>query len=238
MLTRFGRALSALRVPAYWPALARGVVPGFEHGSVFAGQEFLTVIDVGANSGQFATFARHRWPGARLICFEPLPGPRRQLEALLRGRAEVHPVALGSEPGRAEMHVASRADSSSILPLGEAQKRLFSMEEAQVLSVPVERLDSVVLSGEVTGPALLKIDVQGFEFEVLQGATDLLDVIDAIYVECSFMELYVGQRLAGDVIDMVKELGFAEAGSFHPYFDEAGAKVQADLLFKRSKPLR
>lgn len=234
MIRRIGRALSALGVPAYWPALARGVVPGFEHGSAFVGREFATVIDVGANIGQFATFAQHRWPGAHLICFEPLPGPRRRLQTLLHESAEVHPVALGSHAGSAEIHVASRADSSSMLPLGEAQKRLFSMEEQQVLSVPVERLDSVVGAGDVARPALLKIDVQGFEFEVLRGATGLLRSIDTVYVECSFIELYVGQRLAGDVVELLEEFDFAAVGSFNPYHDGDGTKVQADLLFARS----
>jgi sulfur-oxidizing protein SoxX len=66
--------VSALAVPGYWPSLARGVVPGFEHGAAFIGREFSTVLDVGANKGQFAMFARHRWPRARLVCRKALPG--------------------------------------------------------------------------------------------------------------------------------------------------------------------
>jgi FkbM family methyltransferase len=163
MMKRITRGLSALAVPSYWPTLVRGVVPGLEHSSAFSVREFATVLDVGANKGQFAAFARHRWPAARLICFEPLPDPRTKLQTVVRGRAEVHPIALGNTEGEATMHLASREDSSSLLPLGDRQKQYFSMDEERVVSVPVRRLETVVNVNGLTRPALLKIDVQGFD---------------------------------------------------------------------------
>jgi len=232
MMKRIGRALHALAVPAYWPSLARGVVPGFEHGPAFASRKFSSVLDVGANKGQFAMFARRRWPVARLICFEPLPGPRRKLSRLLGNRAELHAIALGDEDGEAEMHLASREDSSSLLALGDAQKRLFSMNEERVLTVPVCRLDDIVRPGDLVRPTLLKIDVQGFEFEVLKGAVGLLDAVDEVYVECSFVELYVGQRLAADVAEFLQGFGLFEAGRFN-ICREGDTAVQADFLFTR-----
>ena len=222
-----------MTVPAYWTALARGVVPGVEHGPAFVGLEFATVLDVGANKGQFAAFARHRWPAARLICFEPLPDPRAKLQMVLRGGAEVVPIALGDAEGEANMHLASREDSSSLLPLGAAQKELFSMDEERLIPVPVRRLDNVLHMSALDGPVLLKIDVQGFEFETLQGATGLLGNIDAIYVECSFVELYVGQRLAADVADFLRGYGLTETGRFN-MCRKGLQEVQADLLFERA----
>ena len=232
MMKRIGKALSALAVPAYWPSLARGVVPGFEHGAAFVGKDFASVLDIGANKGQFAAFAKHRWPHAKIICFEPLPGPRHRLTSLLGDRAAVHAVALGQTNGEAEMHLASREDSSSLLALGDTQKRLFSMEEERTVTVPVCRLDDVVKAGELEHPSLLKIDVQGFEYEVLKGATGLLDAIDEVYVECSFVELYVGQKMAGDVTAFLSDFGFREAGRFNVCRD-GQTEVQADLLFTR-----
>lgn len=232
VIKRFRKVLSALAVPAYWPSLARGVVPGFEHGPAFVGRDFSSVLDVGANKGQFAMFAQHRWPGARLICFEPLPGPRRRLSDLLGIRAQIHPLALGDKDGEAEMHLASREDSSSLLALGDTQKRLFSMNEERVVTVPVRRLDDVVKAGELKRPTLLKIDVQGFEFEVLKGATGLLDAVDEVYVECSFVELYVGQRLAAEVIEFLRGFGLFGAGRFN-VCRVGDTDVQADLLFTR-----
>jgi FkbM family methyltransferase len=234
MLNRIKKGLSALAVPAYWPTLSRGVVPSVEHAPAFRHREFASVLDVGANKGQFAEFARHRWPAARLICFEPLPDPRAKLENVVRGRAEVHQIALGNADGEMTMHVASRDDSSSLLPMGDAQKKLFSMGEEALVSVPVRRLDTVVHPNELVRPALLKIDVQGFEFETLQGALGLLPSIDAVYVECSFVELYVGQKLAVDVTELLRDFDFVEKGRFNVY--RTGLQeVQADLLFEPAR---
>jgi FkbM family methyltransferase len=232
MSKRIGKALSALASPGYWPSLAGGVVPGVEHGAAFIGRDFSTVLDVGANKGQFAMFARYRWPRARLVCFEPLPEPQRRLAKLLGNRAEIHNVALGDYQGNAEMHLASREDSSSLLALGEAQKRLFSMVETRLFSVPVLRLDDLFETGTLSRPILLKIDVQGFEFEVLKGATGLLSEIDEVYVECSSVELYVGQRLAPDVAELLKDFGLTEAGRFNVCRD-GDTEVQSDILFTR-----
>ena len=99
---------------------------------------FATVIDVGANKGQFAAYARTRWPNARLICFEPLPGPRAKLARVTRGHAEFHDCALGSAPGQGQMHLASRTDSSSLLALGASQKAIYGMEESGALQVPIK----------------------------------------------------------------------------------------------------
>ncbi len=232
MMNRIVKGLSALAVPGYWPTLSHGVVPGLEHRSAFGGLEFATVLDVGANKGQFAAFALHRWPRTRLICFEPLPDPRAKLGAVIRGRADIHPIALGSAEGEATMHLASREDSSSLLPLGAAQKELFSMDEERLLTVPVRRLDTVIHAEELGWPALLKIDVQGFEFETLQGAGALLDDIDAVYVECSFVELYVGQKLAADVAALLGDYGLTETGRYN-LCRKGIQDVQADILFQR-----
>ena len=232
MKKRIGKALSALAVPGYWPSLARGVVPGFEHGEAFTGYEFSTVLDVGANKGQFALFARHRWPEARLVCFEPLPAPRGRLSKLVRSGAEIHPIALGDYEGDADMHLASREDSSSLLALGDVQKRLFSMDESRLLTVPVRRLDAVFQANDLSRPTLLKIDVQGFEFEVLQGASGLLHAVDGVYVECSFVELYIGQKLASAVTEFLNSFGLAETGRFNVSRD-GDVEVQADFLFTR-----
>jgi len=234
-MRRLEKALGALSVPAYWPALARGVVPGTEHGSAFVGREFSTVLDVGANKGQFAAFAAHRWPHATLTCFEPLSGPRNRLSAIMGEKARIHPVALGNYEGEAVMHVASREDSSSLLPLGDAQKTLFSMDEDHVLPVPVRRLDKVVERKHLSAPTLLKIDVQGLEFETLQGSTGLLDLIDAVYVECSFVELYAGQKLAVDVAQILHDFELEETGRFN-ICRRGNTEVQADLLFERGNP--
>ena len=82
-------------------------------------------------------------------------------------------------------------------------------------------------------PALLKIDVQGYELAVLAGCDSLLAAFAFVYVECSFVELYDGQALATDVVDFLSARGFALAGVYNLTYNRVGAAVQGDFLFSR-----
>lgn len=216
--------------PGYWSALRRGVVPSVEHRSAFERDEFETVIDVGANKGQFATFAQLRWPAAELICIEPLSSPRHCLERVTRGRATVLPFSVGDIEGDTKIYLASRLDSSSLFKIAQLQKQIFSTQEAGEEVTTVKRLENVIDSRIVKRPALLKIDVQGFEYEVLKGAGELLEQIDIIYVELSYIELYQGQKLANHVFNLLEKNNFDYEGRYNSVF--AGSiLVQADHKF-------
>lgn len=79
----------------------------------------------------------------------------------------------------------------------------------------------------------MKIDVQGYELEVLRGAEGLLERFATILVECSFVERYAGQPPAEEVIRYLAERGFRLAGVFSPAYNETGQCLQADALFER-----
>ena len=157
--------------PRLWQAACHGVAATVEHDAALEDYSFATVIDAGANKGQFAVYALFRWPRARVISFEPLPEPRAKLARVTGGRAEIHDCALGAETGETCMHIASRADSSSLLALGKRQKTIFKMEEVARLTVSVRRLDGCVGS-DLPRPSLLRIDVQGYELEMLKAQAD------------------------------------------------------------------
>ena len=82
-------------------------------------------------------------------------------------------------------------------------------------------------------PALLKLDVQGFEMDALRGCESLLHKFDLIYCECSFIELYTGQKLASDVIAWLAERDFPIKGIYNMSYDSDGVAIQADFLFQR-----
>jgi FkbM family methyltransferase len=231
MSRRIKKYLMLLANPTVWPALSQGVAATVEHAAALGCDEYATVIDVGANKGQFAIYARTRWPRARLVCFEPLPGPRAKLARVTGRQTEIHECALGATPGEGRMYLASRTDSSSLLPLGARQKEIFGMTESGELQVPIRRLDAC-LSTPLQRPALLKIDVQGFELEVLKGVTGLLSEIDSVYVEASDQELYEGQALQGEIKTFLEVAGFQACGYFNEQFYH-GQRIQADCLFRR-----
>lgn len=216
--------------PGSWPALAKRIAPTIEHRTALGAFDFKTVIDVGANKGQFGYFATMQWPDADIHCFEPLPGPGSRLTDLLKDRVTLHTCALGSQDGTADMHVASREDSSSLLALGSAQKSMFEMDEVGTHTVDVKRLDQLIMP-PLRRPTLLKIDVQGFEYEVLEGSAALLPHVDAVFVEASYIELYEGQKLADSVIALLATQGFTLSAAHNEQHDTKGTLVQADLLF-------
>ncbi|MBK1632467.1 hypothetical protein CKO31_17315 [Thiohalocapsa halophila] len=111
MSSRLREYIKLLQTPASWPALRHGVAATFDHDTPLAGDSFATVIDVGANKGQFAVYARIRWPKAQLICFEPLPEPRAKLQQVTGGQAKIYDCALGAEPREGRMPPATRTDS-------------------------------------------------------------------------------------------------------------------------------
>src|SRR5918995_1291074 len=102
-----------------WRGLLRvGVAPSLEHTGMFAGQRFATVIDVGANRGQFAIWSDEMLRPHRIICFEPLPAARpilAQVASRTRARTDVFSLALGVQESTAQLNVTRAVDNSSLL---------------------------------------------------------------------------------------------------------------------------
>lgn len=227
----------------YRTALRRaGVAAATEHESLLKTLQFKTVVDIGANRGQFTLVARHCFPMARVIAFEPLAAAASRFRVALGSDPHVclHPVAIGPATGTATMHVSAADDSSSLLPITDLQQTLFSgTQEIRRQTIQVERLTSLVKDSDLQTPALLKIDVQGFELSVLQGCEDLLDRFSHVYVECSFVELYAGQALGAEVIAFLSQRGFDLRGVYNVQYDPAGSAIQADMMFelRKSSPI-
>jgi FkbM family methyltransferase len=227
--------LSARR--EYRAALRHGVAAAVEHRAVAFEREPRAVLDVGANRGQFALFARRRFPDAALHCFEPVPAALDTLRRVVGDDVRIHPVAVGARSGMAVLHVSASDDSSSLLPVGPRLQDAYpGTRPVERIEVPVARLDDLLDPTELLRPCLMKIDVQGFEDEVLHGAHGLLESVDDILVECSFVELYAGQPLADDIIGRLRAEGFRLRGIYSLLTDDAGACLQADLLFSRPDP--
>jgi len=210
------------------------VAASVEHSRIPLRRDFRTVLDVGASRGQFALFAANRFPGAHIVCFEPLPGPAADLRRVMGDRVEVHETAVGAAAGTAVINVSARDDSSSLLPIGARQRREFPGTETESqIEVPVTTLDQAI--GEAPDrPCLLKIDVQGLELEVLKGAGSTLEQVDEALIECSFVELYEGQAMADEVVVFLFEAGFRLAGVHEVTHSSDGTAIQADFLFRRA----
>lgn len=198
------------------------------------------VLDVGANSGQYATDLRSAAFKGRIISFEPLS----ESFSLLARNASKDPLwdcrqwALGEADGTISINVAGNAGaSSSVLPMLSRHQEAFPPANyVGTEQVSIHRLDSV--APEVLRPAdvaFLKIDVQGFEKQVIAGATSTIDDrCVGMQLELSFLPLYDGAMLIREALDLVYSLGFTLAGLVPGFADPRdGRMLQADGIFFR-----
>ncbi len=236
MFGKLRKAFKVLRIPAVRKAmLLQGVAASVEHCHALADLDCRTVIDIGANRGQFALIARALFPDSRIFSFEPLTQLAPVFQRVFANDPKVHlfSTAIGTKATRQTLHISARDDSSSLLPIGEEQCRIFpGTQEVSTTEVSITPLHEQIREQDITRPCLLKIDVQGYELAVLQGCESLLHCCDAIYCECSFLPLYEGQALADEVIHWLRQRGFVLQGAYNMSYDKSGKAVQADFLFK------
>ncbi len=200
------------------------------------------VLDVGASTGEYAAFLLEEGFSGRVISFEPIEAVHRELCR----RAERYPrwtvaprCALGAEAGEAVLHVTRNLASTSLLEM-EARHTAAAPQATPMREerVPVRRLDEVApkLVGEAKR-LFLKIDVQGFEPQVLDGATGLFRRIRGLQVEMSLVELYRGQVLFLEMLQRILKLGYELWGFDTVFVDEtSGRTLQVDGVFFRPEP--
>ena len=198
------------------------------------------VLDVGANQGQFALGLRAWGWGGRVVSFEPLPAALD----VLRARAasdpgwDVAPVALGDAAGTAALHVSELDVFSSLrrpLPAAEAFDR--RARTVRTVDVDVRRLDDVFDDWvQPSKRAFLKIDTQGHEGAVLDGAVGVLDRVEGVQLELGVSALYDGEHLAPAMISRMADAGFRIAQVLPVVYDPAdgfASLMQLDAVFVR-----
>jgi FkbM family methyltransferase len=197
------------------------------------------VLDVGANVGQFATQIRSEGFGGRIVSFEPLSEAHRRLSAAAKNDPAwvVHPrCAIGDNDGTVEINIAGNSVSSSLLPMTEAHSsaaggsRYVGREQ-----VPIARLDGIVEGYLATTRApFLKVDTQGFEWQVLDGAERTLPQLRGVLCELSLVVLYDGQHLWMEVLHRLEAAGLS-LWAFQPGFADPrdGRTLQVDAIFFR-----
>jgi FkbM family methyltransferase len=182
-----------------------------------------TIFDIGANSGHFSKEMRQRFPEAAIHAFEPLPDCIETLTKEFKDDQKfiLHRCALGSSRTETEIQVSSFHPSSSLLPMSSTHKNLYPKSaSSKPLTIPVRTLDEEVPIGARTGGILAKIDVQGFESEVLAGGSETFKAVSVIYIENSFIELYQGQKLFSEITTQLLSMGFAYFGHTHRHYNE------------------
>ncbi|MGI9490320.1 MAG: FkbM family methyltransferase [Geminicoccaceae bacterium] len=236
IVRKAAKGLRLLRDRRFRGGLFKGVAATLEHRAALEPYRFSSVVDVGANRGQFTLLMAGLRPDAAILAFEPLIEPYRKLIEVTAGFSNVRAFhsAIGPERASVAMNVANQDDSSSILPITGLQEQIFpNTGHQRTVDVRMAPLGDFLEGQQMARPSLLKIDVQGYELEVLKGSREYLDRFDVLYVEASFLELYEGQPLAHDVIAALGAERFHLAAIHNLVNAPDGRAVQADFLFER-----
>ncbi|MEB2329192.1 MAG: FkbM family methyltransferase [Ignavibacteriaceae bacterium] len=198
------------------------------------------ILDIGANKGQFADYIRGIGFEGDIISFEPL---RTEFE-ILKNAADSDPkwecenFAFGDFDGTAEINIANNSSSSSLM----------NMSESHILGAPgsffvdkqnieVKRLDTYLNQTKVieNKNTFVKIDVQGFERKVIDGASDYLKKFTGIQLELSFIELYEGETTFGEFLEIMKQNNYFPAFIEPCLIDSrTGKLLQVDVMFFNS----
>lgn len=196
-------------------------------------------IDVGANEGQSALEYFSYQPLGQAASFEPLIEAHQVATEKSKSYPNwtVYPrMALGENEGEVEVHVSKNSVSSSLLKMNSLH--LSSAPDSTVLRsevTPMKRLDQALLNRKPEHRYYLKIDTQGYEMNVLKGATQLLDNVVAIQLELSWQELYAGQTTAQELITWLQQHRFQPYGFSSVFRDHrTHALLQSDGYFIRS----
>lgn len=200
------------------------------------------ILDIGANDGQYAIEVRRLGYRGRIVSFEPLP----DVATRLRERTADDPawtmraVALGDAPGSATINIAGNSASSSLLSMLPEHEHL-APGTACVghVKVDVERFDDIadeVIEGAAN--PYMKIDTQGFEARVLEGAKGSLDRIAGMQLELSIVPLYGSAPLYIEILHRLDAAGFVLMG-IEPGFSDpsSGQLLQFDGIFYRPESI-
>jgi FkbM family methyltransferase len=197
------------------------------------------VIDVGANTGQYAQrLRRHGWRGP-ILSFEPLPDVHA---ALLRAAASdrnwfvAPPVALGASAGRALLERSAESDMSSLLPQSALLREISpSSHVVTRLEVPVDRLDRRPEIRADWQRLFIKLDVQGAEPQVLAGACGLGERLIGVQLEAALVPLYEGEQDFRTLLASLERAGFVLHLLIPGYYERKLARqLQVDMVVFRA----
>lgn len=179
---------------------------------LFKEHEINLIFDIGANVGQYAQKIRRLGYTGKIVSFEPLPDAFQILknDAANDPHWQVVQTAIGNFNGESKINIAQNSYSSSILDI--LPVHIESTPESQYIAttkVNVQKLDDIIdLYYTDSSRLFVKIDTQGFEKQVLEGALKSLDKIKGFQMELSLLPLYENETLMQDMIDLLRTYGY------------------------------
>ena len=194
-----------------------------------------TVFDIGANEGQFIDIILRLIPQVQVYSFEPLKELFLKLSKKFNGNKNVKlfNLAIGNKNSLVNFYSNEFSPSSSFLEISDLHIDAFPhTKNVNTIEVEMKTLDEMMSQCESKEKVLLKIDVQGYELLVLEGAERFICDVDIIIVESSYYELYKDQPLFEKIYQFLNIRGFKYFGNLEQIYDERDGKIlQSDSIF-------
>jgi len=197
-------------------------------------RQIRTVIDIGANTGQFVLFIKDIVPDATVYAFEPVSEVFEKLKKNITDpKVFLYQYALGAENTEADINVNTFNPSSSLLELANSHIANYEFaRKSHTERIQVRRADDVLREVLLDNDILVKIDVQGYEDKVLKGAREVLAKAKIVICEICYEELYKNQELFHTLYTTLSEMGYRYAGNLEQYYNnETGIPLYADGIF-------
>ena len=197
------------------------------------------ILDIGANTGQFSNLIFKLGYNGRIVSFEPLSSAHEALKkrsGKFKNWLIAEQCAIGEEDGEIEINIAKNSISSSVLKIME--EHVSAAPDSEYIGsekIKVYKLDTIADQYSKNAKNIfIKIDTQGFEEKILNGANNFLKKVKGLLVETSLVPLYEGQALFPQIFEMITKQGF-ELYGVQPAFinKETGRMLQIDAVFFR-----
>ena len=196
-----------------------------------------TILDIGASFGEYATRARNLFPDAEIISFEAIPKSYKILSEKFKNDSlhKCFNIALSNYTGETVFRISSNSGSSSLLEMNDLHKINYPVsKDIQEININCDKLDNVIKDLKLKRNVLMKLDVQGAEKLVLEGAEETLKNVDIIFSEINFSELYKGNVPFSELCRYLLEKGFTVIGIENISQSTIdGTYLQADAYFER-----
>jgi FkbM family methyltransferase len=199
-------------------------------------RQLRTVVDVGANEGLWASTVAELARPERLVAVEPSPGVLPRLHRRIGSTAGVTIVeaAVGDSVGRATLHVTAHDHNASLSsPRSREMDAFYGSGYAVTERVTVDSTTLDEITRELGEVSLLKIDVQGTERAVLEGAGETLRRVRWLLIECNFRSHYEDDMLFPELHALLAGRGFLLTG-LSPPFVQQGVALWCDSLYTRA----
>lgn len=205
------------------------------------GHDAKVIFDVGANVGQSAEWFSMAFPSAVIFSFEPSPFEYARLSTRKLARVRSFNVAIGATDTTAMFRLNTDGGTSSFLEPNVVGRALLGgrLDEVGKIEVQMRSLDTFAAERALHAVDLLKVDAQGFEFEILRGARQLLSSVRVIQIECNFIPQYTHSSTFSDIDLFLRGFGFYLYNIYDLYRDaRSGQLVFGDGVFLNAQAFR